>query len=36
MMQRFIRHGERIWFATGCCFIFALGVGILQWLGVIR
>lgn len=35
-MQRFIRHGERIWFATGCCFIFALGVGILMQIGVIR
>ena len=35
-MQRFIRHGERIWFATGCCLILALGVGILMQIGVIR
>lgn len=35
-MQRFIKTGERIWLATGCCFILALGVGILMQLGVIR
>jgi hypothetical protein len=34
-VNRLIRTGERIWFATGCCFILALAVGILQWLGVI-
>lgn len=34
-MQRYIRHRERIWFATGLGLIVALVVGMLQWLGVI-
>ena len=35
-MNRFIKTGERIWFATGLGLIVALVVGMLMWAGVIR